>query len=128
MIIRSLKKIIGTSRDVPWGNGNSRRFLIEQDGMGYSMTDTITKAGTRSLLEYKNHLEACYCIEGSGEVHNTKTGEIHSISPGTMYALDKNDEHYLITKDEDLRLVCVFSPALKGNESHKLAGSASSAY
>lgn len=128
MIIRSLKKIIGTSRDVDWGNGKSRRFLIERDGMGYSMTDTITKAGTRSLLEYKNHLEACYCIEGSGEVHNTKTGEIHVISPGTMYALDKNDEHYLVTKDEDLRLVCVFSPALKGNESHKLNGLESSAY
>ena len=128
MIIRSLKKIIGTSRDVDWGNGKSRRFLIERDGMGYSMTDTITKAGTRSLLEYKNHLEACYCIEGNGEVHNTKTGEIHVISPGTMYALDKNDEHYLVTKDEDLRLVCVFSPALKGNESHHLNGSESSAY
>ena len=128
MIIRSLKKIIGTSRDVDWGNGKSLRFLIEKDCMGYSMTDTITKAGTRSLLEYKNHLEACYCIEGSGEVHNTKTGEVHIISPGTMYALNKNDEHYLVTKNEDLRLVCVFSPALKGNESHQLNGSKSSAY
>jgi L-ectoine synthase len=128
MIIRSLNKIIGTARDVDWGNGRSRRFLIEKDGMDYSLTDTITKAGTTSLLEYKNHLEACYCIEGSGEVHDTKTGEVHSISPGTMYALDKNDKHYLVAKNEDLRLVCVFSPALKGNESHMLDGSASSAY
>jgi L-ectoine synthase len=128
MIIRSLNKIIGTTRDVEWGNGNSRRFLIEKDGMDYSLTDTITKAGTKSLLEYKNHLEACYCIEGSGEIHDTNTGEIHHISPGTMYALDKHDEHYLITKEEDLRLVCVFSPALKGNESHSLSGNNSSAY
>ncbi len=128
MIIRSLNKIIGSSRDVEWGNGNSRRFLIEKDGMDYSLTDTITKAGTRSLLEYKNHLEACYCIEGSGEVHDTKTGEVHQISPGTMYALDEHDEHYLVAKDEDLRLICVFSPALKGNESHKLGNEMSSAY
>lgn len=128
MIVRSLKEIIGTSRDVDWGNGNSRRFLIEKDGMSYSLTDTITKAGTRSLLEYKNHLEACYCIEGSGEVHDTKTGEVHSISPGTMYALDKNEKHYLVAKDEDLRLVCVFSPALRGDESHKLGEAGSSSY
>lgn len=128
MIIRSLSKIIGTSRDIEWGNGNSRRFLIEKDNMNYSLTDTITKAGTKSLLEYKNHLEACYCIEGNGEIHDTKTGEIHSISPGTMYALDEHDEHYLITKNEDLRLVCVFSPALKGNETHKLGDAVSSAY
>ncbi|HFD13461.1 MAG TPA: L-ectoine synthase [Crenotrichaceae bacterium] len=128
MIIRCLDKIIGTSRDVEWGNGNSRRFLIEKDGMSYSLTDTITKAGTKSLLEYKNHLEACYCIEGTGEVHDIKTGEVHQISPGTMYALNENDAHYLIAKDEDLRLVCVFSPALKGNESHKLADTQSSAY
>ena len=39
------------------------------------------------------------------------------ITPGTMYALDKNDEHWLIASpDEDLRLVCVFTPALEGDE------------
>ncbi len=128
MIIRSLNNIIGTSRDVEWGNGNSRRFLIEKDGMDYSLTDTITKAGTKSLLEYKNHLEACYCIEGNGEVQDIKTGQVYPISPGTMYALDKHDKHYLIANDEDLRLVCVFSPALKGDESHNLESTASSAY
>jgi len=128
MIIRSLNNIIGTSRDVDWGNGKSRRFLIEKDGMDYSLTDTITKAGTKSLLEYKNHLETCYCIEGSGEIHDTQTGEIHSITPGTMYALNEHDKHYLVANAEDLRLVCVFSPALKGDESHKLSGAGSSAY
>lgn len=128
MIIRSLKNIIGSSREIDWGNGTSRRFLIEKDKMDYSLTDTITKAGTKSLLEYKNHLETCYCIEGSGEIHDTKTGEIHSIFPGTMYALNEHDEHYLVTQKEDLRLVCVFSPALKGNESHRLKGGSSSTY
>lgn len=127
MIIRSLEEIIGTARDVDWGNGNSRRFLIEKDGMNYSLTDTITKAGTRSLLEYKNHLEACYCIEGRGEVHDPATGEVHEISPGTMYALDKHDKHYLVAND-DLRLVCVFQPALNGDESHRLSADGSSSY
>lgn len=117
MIIRSLKDTEGTDRDVSWGNGQSRRLLIEKDGMQFSLTDTIVNAGSESLLEYKNHLEACYCIEGEGEVE--AHGIIHPIKVGTMYALDKYDQHYLRAKTK-MRLVCVFSPALKGTESHSL--------
>jgi len=51
MIIRKLDEIINSDRDVAWGNGQSRRFLLEKDGMGYSMTDTVINAGTESLLE-----------------------------------------------------------------------------
>jgi len=127
MIIRSLQDVSGTDRDVDWGNGQSRRFLIAIDRMGYSLTDTIVKAGSRSLLQYRTHLEACYCISGSGHVEDVKTGEIYAINPGTMYALDKHEEHYLVAHEE-MRLVCVFSPALRGNESHRLEGSASSSY
>ena len=117
MIVNELRSLIGSERDVEWGNGNSRRFLIEKDGMGYSLTDTIVNAGTESLLEYKNHMETCYCIEGEGEVETD--GKVYPIKPGTMYALDRHDKHYLRAKKE-LRLVCVFTPPLKGNESHKL--------
>ena len=128
MIIRKLKDVVGSDREVNWGNGTSRRFLLERDGMGYSFTDTIVKANTTSLLEYKNHLEACYCIAGSGLVVEASTGETHEIEVGTIYALDKNDAHYLIARDEDLRLVCVFLPALVGHESHSLDTQTSSAY
>jgi L-ectoine synthase len=127
MIVRSLKDLVGTPRDVDWGNGNSRRFLIEQDRMNFSLTDTICNAGSRSLLEYKNHLEACYCIEGQGEIHDPETGKVYPIYPGTMYALDKHDKHYLVASEE-LRLVCVFQPALRGDESHKLKEDGSSSY
>ena len=128
MIIRKLEEVVGSEREVNWGNGVSRRFLLERDGMGYSFTDTIVKANTTSLLEYKNHLEACYCIAGSGLVVEASTGISHKIEVGTIYALDKNDAHYLIARDEDLRLVCVFLPALVGHESHSLDGEVSSAY
>jgi len=127
MIVRSLENLVGTSQDVDWGNGNSRRFLIEKDKMNFSLTDTLCKAGSKSLLEYKNHMEACYCIAGSGEIHDTETGEVYPISSGTMYALDKHDKHYLIA-NEELRLVCVFQPALNGDESHKLNDDGSSSY
>ena len=62
MLIRKHSEV----KVVQWGNGTSHRFLLEADGMGYTVTDTVVKAGTKSLIEYKNHLEACYCIEGSG--------------------------------------------------------------
>ncbi|MET8675580.1 MULTISPECIES: ectoine synthase [Streptomyces] len=105
---------------VDWGNGTSRRFLTASDGLGYTVTDTVVRAGTKSRLEYRRHLEACYCIGGSGEVVDT-AGDSHPITPGTLYALDKHDAHWLVASPhEDLRLVCVFTPALRGDEVHNL--------
>jgi len=116
MIVRALPDV----KTVDWGNGLSRRFLLESDGLGYTVTDTIVRAGTRSPLKYRRHLEACYCIEGSGEVVDAN-GTRHAVVPGTLYALDEHDPHYLCAADdEDLRLVCVFSPALQGDERHSL--------
>jgi L-ectoine synthase len=117
MIVRTMSEVEG----VEWGNGISRRFLTASDGVGYTITDTIVRAGTRSPLAYRNHLETCYCIAGSGMVI-TADGTEYSIEPGTMYALDKNDPHYLIASPmEDLRLICVFAPALAGHETHDFA-------
>ena len=114
MIIRTLYDV----KTVHWGNGVSRRFLLEADGMGYSVTDTIVNKGTRSLLQYEHHLEACYCIGGRGSVIEMD-GTEHEILPGTVYALDNHDQHWLVASDdEDLRLVCMFTPALKGDEAH----------
>jgi L-ectoine synthase len=116
MIVRDLS----TVKTVDWGNGLSRRFLLEADGLGYTVTDTIVRGGTSSRLEYRRHLETCYCIAGRGEVIDS-SGKKYSIEPGTLYALDKNDSHCLVAAPgEDLRLVCVFSPALNGDERHSL--------
>ncbi|MEU8517045.1 ectoine synthase [Kitasatospora sp. NPDC059722] len=124
MLIRDLDDV----KTVEWGNGLSRRFLVESDGLGYSLTDTIVNAGTKSRLEYRNHLEACYCIAGSGEVVDMD-GNAHPITPGRLYALDEHDAHYLVASPhEDMRLVCVFSPALRGDEVHQLDAHNSSAY
>ncbi|MFC5143536.1 ectoine synthase [Streptomyces aureoversilis] len=124
MIIRDLDDV----RAVDWGNGLSRRFLVADDGLGYSITDTIVRAGTKSRLEYRNHVEACYCIAGSGEVIGTD-GTAHRITPGRMYCLDRHEAHYLVASPhEDLRLVCVFVPALRGDEVHRLDPDAASSY
>lgn len=124
MIIRQRDEV----RAVDWGNGLSRRFLVEADGMGYTVTDTTVRAGTRSPLQYRNHLEACYCIDGSGEVIDEQ-GVSHRIEPGVLYALDDHDAHILAASpDSDLRLVCMFSPALRGDEVHNVHSESFSAY
>lgn len=124
MIVRGIEE----AKTVEWGNGLSRRFLTASDGMGYTLTDTIVNAGTKSRLEYRNHLEACYCVEGEGEVVDM-AGNSYPITPGVMYALDEHDPHFLIAAPHcDLRLICMFTPALRGDEVHALDEAHSSAY
>lgn len=124
MIIRDLDDVPA----VDWGNGMSRRFLVADDGLGYSVTDTVVRAGTKSRLEYRNHVETCYCIAGSGEVIETD-GTAHPLTPGRMYCLDQHEAHHLVASPhEDLRLVCVFVPALRGDEAHRLDPDAASSY
>jgi L-ectoine synthase len=126
MIVRTLRQIIGSDRDIDWGNGRSRRFLLQSDGLGFAVCDTVVLAGSESRLEYKNHLEACYCIEGTGELEDDN-GNRWQLAPGVLYALNQHDKHLLRAKT-DLRLICVFNPALTGNERHALSGQGSSGY
>ncbi|KAB7614636.1 ectoine synthase [Amylibacter sp. SFDW26] len=124
MIVRDIKSIIGSDHDVHGSGWNSRRLLVRDDGMGYTMTDTIVKAGTEMTLEYKNHLEACYCISGSGEIEDHASGQIHQLFKGVIYALDKNDYHTLrVHEGADMNLICTFTPALTGQEVHGPDGS-----
>ncbi|WP_420347622.1 ectoine synthase [Pelagibius sp.] len=126
MIVRTLREIAGTERDVNWGNGQSRRFLLEADGMGFAFTETLILAGTDIFIQYRNHLEACYCIEGEGEIKN-ESGDTYPITTGTLYALDKHDPHYLRAWT-DMRLISVFNPPIKGDERHNLSGGEMSSY
>ncbi len=50
MIVRSLDSLINTDRDISWGAGKSRRYLLEKDGLGYSVMETIVDAGSESIL------------------------------------------------------------------------------
>jgi len=128
MFKRSLGEVESTDFFVNWGNGTSHRLLTETDGMGFTVCHTVVAAGTESLLEYRRHLEACYCIAGEGEVEDMD-GNVYPIRPGDIYVLDKHDKHYLRGgKDKDLILVSVFNPPLTGRERHRLEGEQGSAY
>jgi maleate cis-trans isomerase/quercetin dioxygenase-like cupin family protein len=124
VVVRSLDNIVGSVRDVSWGNGQSRRFLIQRDAVPFSVTDTIVWAGTTSRLKYENHVEACYCIEGTGQF--IVDGKRVRLKPGDLYLVNHH-EHYLHAETQ-MRFVCVFNPALKGGESHTLSGDSYSTY
>ena len=113
-------------RQVQWGNGISRRLLLQSDRMKYGLTDTIIEAGSTSYMQYTQHLEACYCIEGEGTVEG-EDGVVHEIKPGVLYALEEHDKHVLKATTR-MRLLCVFLPALIGNEEHQLLSGKYSSY
>jgi L-ectoine synthase len=121
MIVRSLDDIIDSPRDVRGAAWASRRFLLAEDGVGYTLTDTSIVAGTEQILWYKYHVESNYVIEGEGEVENMATGEVFALAPGTIYVLDQHERHRLRAFTA-MRLVCVFTPALTGRETHDADG------
>jgi L-ectoine synthase len=122
MIVRSLDEVIGSDRDVAGDGWRSRRLLLRRDGLGFSLHDTTVAAGSEMELQYRHHLEACYCLEGEAEITDLASGARHRIEPGTVYALEQHDRHHLQVRS-DLRLVCVFNPALTGAETHDETGS-----
>ncbi|MEX0281605.1 MAG: ectoine synthase [Arenibacterium sp.] len=118
-----LKHIVDTDRDVSGSGRNSRRLLLAADGMGFSLTDTVIKQGAELELEYTHHLEACYCIDGAGQIRASGEDTWHVLEPFTLYALDQHDRHIVRATGADLRLVCVFNPPLSGQEVHRADGS-----
>jgi len=121
MIVRKLSDVLGTQREVVTPNWTSRRLLLEDDKMGFSLHDTVIRAGTETEMEYKHHLEAVYCIEGEGEVVTLSDGKSHPIRAGTVYALNQHDRHLLRARTA-MRMVCVFNPPCTGKEVHGADG------
>jgi L-ectoine synthase len=121
VIVRSLDEVIGTERDVEGEGWRSRRILLRDDGMGFSLHDTVVEAGAELEMEYRHHLEACYCLEGAAEIEDLASGARHAIGPGMLYALNEHDRH-VVRVTETLRLVCVFNPPLAGAETHDASG------
>ena len=116
MIVRRLSEL-APERTVSGETWISRRLLLRGAGMGFSLHDTVIRAGTSTRMHYANHLEAVYCIRGTGRVELEESGESFVIEPGTVYALNANDKHTLHAESE-MQMVCVFNPPLAGPETH----------
>jgi mannose-6-phosphate isomerase-like protein (cupin superfamily) len=111
------------SRKVEFHAGISNRILLEEDGMGYTMTKTVISPDAGKVFQhYKHHLETCYCVSGYATLTDAATGEEFEILPDTTYVLDKNDPHYFEAHEETV-LICTFNPPLTGQEVHQEDGS-----
>ncbi|MEU4210425.1 ectoine synthase [Streptomyces sp. NPDC026206] len=125
MLIRSVNEIVGTTHDVEWGNGTSRRLLVDADDLGFSLTETYVRPGTESYLRYDNHVEVCYCVHGAGSVESEDG--LFEIRPGMLYSPGKGEPHVL-RSSSGMTLMCVFTPALRGPEKHLLVPGVHSSY
>lgn len=113
MIIKRINQI----DPVAFTGGISFRAVIASDAVGFGVNKTVIPKGGPYKWHYKNHLEACYCIKGSGELTNLETGARVLITPDMVYVLDKHDSH-TFEAFEDTVLISVFNPALAGDETH----------
>jgi L-ectoine synthase len=100
----------------------SIRFILADDNMGFSLHKTIIPKGGPYHWHYKNHKEACFCIKGEGELVNLSNGNRFIIAPDMVYILNEHDNH-TFEAFEDVELISVFNPPVKGNEIHKEDGS-----
>lgn len=117
MIVRSLDDIKGTEAQIDTPSWTSYRLLLKRDEMGFSFHITIIREGAEIEMQYLNHLESVYCMEGEGEVETLADGKKYSLRPGTVYALDKHDKHILRAAKE-MKMACVFNPPVTGQEVH----------
>ncbi len=119
MIVKTAEDIVGGEGDTTLSGGNARtlRYLLRDDGVGFTVSDIRVGAGGEKVLWYKNHIEANLVIEGEGTVEDMATGTVYDLKPGTIYVLDKHDRHCIRTKTA-MRLICVFTPPLVGGEMH----------
>ncbi|MGQ0484971.1 MAG: ectoine synthase [Hyphomicrobiales bacterium] len=122
MIIKTKDDVVGTKGEKQGGKWHSQRLLHKEDGMGVTLTDSILEPGFDMVLWQKNHLEACYCLEGEGTVMELDNGKVHEIRPGTLYAMNNHDRHRIQARTR-MRIVCTFFPALTGDEVHDADGS-----
>lgn len=121
MYVRSLSDIVGTERDIQEKTWNSRRLILSAEGVGFSLHDTMIHAGTETYMWYRHHVEAVYCIEGTGTVETVDDGRVYAIEPGTVYLLDGHEKH-ILRAETDMRMICVFNPPLTGRETHDEEG------
>ncbi len=117
MLVKHLDEVADTERDVHDETWHSRRLLLAADGRSYSLHDTVLYAGTQTTMEYVNHVESVYCIEGNGTLHDLHNDVDYPVTPGTLYVLDGHERHRL-DATTDLRMVCVFTPPVTGKEVH----------
>jgi L-ectoine synthase len=123
MIVSRLEDLEGTDRATTVAHGTVRtvRYLLRDDGAGFSVSDVTVPAGTDNVLQYRNHVEANLVLEGEGTVEEVSTGKTHRLAPGTIYVVFPADRHRVRAKTT-MRVISIFNPPLVGGETHDADG------
>ncbi|MFO0996014.1 MAG: ectoine synthase [Alphaproteobacteria bacterium] len=122
MIVKYREDLVGGPHHRTLATGESTRLLVRADGVGFTLTDFTMEPGSDATLQYKNHVECNYIVEGEGTLDNLETGDRYAIRPGIMFTLDKHERHRVRAKTR-IRIIVVFVPALVGSETHDADGS-----
>ncbi|MET1754829.1 ectoine synthase [Novosphingobium sp. RD2P27] len=117
MIVRDLKEIRASEKNVKSDGWASARMLLKDDNMGFSFHVTTMFAGAELKMHYQNHLESVLILKGTGTIEDLATGEVHELKSGVMYALNEHDRH-IVRPTTDLLTACVFNPPVSGREVH----------
>ena len=115
MFARSVGEIIGTERDGHGDGWKSRRLVLAEDGLPFSVHETLVEAGRSLRFTYRSHSETVYCVDGRGTVEDVAKGEVVELRPGSLYSVDIGDDH-VVTAESDVTFLCVFAPPLEGAE------------
>ena len=84
MIVRTFQEISGTDRDIETENWRSRRIVLANDKVGFSLHETILKAGSVNDFWYAYHIEAVWIIEGEGELYDKDNDVSYQVGPGSL--------------------------------------------
>ncbi|GAA4994005.1 ectoine synthase [Pseudonocardia tropica] len=119
MIVRTIDEITDTERDVISSDQQwrSKRIVLANDKVGFSVHETTLKAGTVNDFWYANHIEAVFITSGEGELYDKDNDVTYQLKPGSIYVLNGNEKHQLRPTTE-ITCVCVFNPPVTGREVH----------
>ena len=98
------------------------RYLLLKDECGFTVSVPRVRAGSESMLWYKNHVEANYILDGEITLEEVATGETWELAPGDIYIVGPNDRHRVKAKT-NIYVLSVFNPPLQGDETHNADGS-----
>jgi L-ectoine synthase len=115
VIITSVSDVIGSERDVHGAGWKSRRLVLADADIGYSLHETTLEPGVELPFEYRHHRETVCCIEGEGSVEDVASGRRVPLRPGSMYSAGVGEPHVVRTETL-MKVICVFTPALAGSE------------
>jgi len=118
VIVTTFDEVISGEQYVSGRLGRAGELFWLPTGWGSRSTTRSSRRAPSSGFTI-DQFEANYCIAGHGEVVVVREQQ----DLRDLYALDQHNEYILRAINGDLRLVCVFNPALAGQEKHRADGS-----